>query len=91
MRKWSYEKRLKKASSTKTSPDDLRKLTKDESAAVRAAAGGNPNTPEDALRELADWEYWLSVMKAVASNPSTPKDVAEKLNKKLQNSVDRCN
>lgn len=82
MKRWSYSKRLKMASSAE--PSILKKLANDPHSDVREAVGGNPYAPKDTLRYFACYECCLLVLKAVLLNPSTPEDIKDKLNEEIQ-------
>lgn len=90
MKRWSYSKRLKMASSAE--PSILKKLANDPHSDVREAVGENPDTPKDTLRYLACYECCVQVLKSVLSNPKTPEDIRDGLNEKIQRySEERAN
>jgi len=64
----------------------LAELAWDKDPSVRAGVAGNPSTPAEFLRKLADHEN-VRVRSAVASNPATHIEVLAKLAKDTESNV----
>lgn len=69
-----HQRELRESRNSKTSPDELRMLSRHKDDSVVWNVAANPNTPVDVLQELSKSECVL-VLFELCTNPNTPKAV----------------